>query len=189
LKKAKKRIYFVYIIGNLMDAEQLSNNILSLDSNIRFAGVLEKSGHLYAGGTRGGVTEYLKNRDSEISFSQTAYIVDLRKMFTPNLGNLEYIVYVHNKVKIFSLPVKDHIVVFSTNSEAVDVEEIAKSVLDYIRSVETQLSLYPPSNVVNREKRETVKNLHDSGMSEELIAEQLDLNVDTVKVIVKDTGM
>jgi DNA-binding NarL/FixJ family response regulator len=34
-----------------------------------------------------------------------------------------------------------------------------------------------------------VKNLHDSGMSEELIAEQLDLNVDTVKVIVKDTGM
>jgi len=26
-------------------------------------------------------------------------------------------------------------------------------------------------------------------MSEELIAEQLDLNVDTVKVIVKDTGM
>ena len=40
-----------------MDAEQLSNNILSLDSNIRFAGVLEKSGHLYAGGTRGGVTE------------------------------------------------------------------------------------------------------------------------------------
>jgi DNA-binding NarL/FixJ family response regulator len=49
--------------------------------------------------------------------------------------------------------------------------------------------LYPPSNVVNREKRETVKNLHDSGMSEELIAEQLDLNVDTVKIIVKDTGM
>lgn len=110
-------------------------------------------------------------------------------MFTPHLGNLEYIVYVHNKVKIFSIPVKDHIVVFSTNSQAVDVEEIAKSVLDYIRSVETQLSLYPPSNVINREKRETVKNLHDSGISEELIAEQLDLNVDTVKVIVKDTGM
>jgi DNA-binding NarL/FixJ family response regulator len=34
-----------------------------------------------------------------------------------------------------------------------------------------------------------VKNLHDSGISEELIAEQLDLNVDTVKVIVKDTGI
>jgi hypothetical protein len=171
-----------------MNAEQLSNNILSLESNIRFAGVLEKSGHLYAGGTRGGVTEYLKNRDSEISFSQTAYIVDLRKMFTTHLGNLEYIVYVHNKVKIFSMPVKDHIVVFSTSSEAVDIEDIAKRVLDYIRSVETQLSLYPPLNVINPEKTETVKNLYDSGMSEELIAEQLDLNVDTVKVIVKEAG-
>ena len=169
-----------------MNAEQLSNNILSLDSNIRFAGILEKSGHLYAGGTRGGVTEYLKSRDSEISFSQTAYIVDLRKMFTRDLGNLEYIVYVHNKVKIFSVPVKDHIVVFSTNADAVDIEDITKRVLEYIRSVETQLSLYQPPAAINREKRETVKNLHDSGMSEELIAEQLDLNVDTVKVIVKE---
>lgn len=172
-----------------MNAEELSNNILSLDSNIRFAGILEKSGHLYAGGTRGGVTEYLKSRDSEISFSQTAYIVDLRKMFTRDLGDLEYIVYVHNKVKIFSVPVKDHIVVFSTNAEAVDIEDMTKRVMEYIRSVETQLSLYPPATVINREKRETVKNLHDSGMSEELIAEQLDLSVDTVKVIVKEAAV
>lgn len=171
-----------------MNAEQLSNNILSLDSHIRFAGVLEKSGHLYAGGTRGGVTEYLKSRDSEISFSQTAYIVDLRRMFTSDLGDLEYIVYVHKKVKIFSIPVKDHILVFSTSSDAVDIENISNIVLDYIKSVETQLSLYPPSNVINPEKREAVKNLHDSGISEELIAEQLDLSVDTVKVIVKETG-
>ena len=48
--------------------------------------------------------------------------------------------------------------------------------------------MYPPLNVINPEKRETVKNLYDSGMSEELIAEQLDLNVDTVKVIVKEAG-
>jgi hypothetical protein len=171
-----------------MNAEQLSSNLLSLDSNIRFAGILEKSGHLYAGGTRGGVTEYLKNRDSEISFSQTAYIVDLRKMFTSALGSLEYIVYVHNKVKIFSVPVKDHIVVFSTNSDRTDIEELAKRVLDYLKSVESELYLFQPSNIINREKKETVKNLYDSGMSEELIAEQLDLSVDTVKVIVKESG-
>jgi hypothetical protein len=160
-----------------MNAEQLSSNLLSLDSNIRFAGILEKSGHLYAGGTRGGVTEYLRNRDSEISFSQTAYIVDLRKMFTSDLGSLEYIVYVHNKVKIFS-----------TNSDRTDIEDLAKRVLDYLKSVESELSLFQPSNIINREKKETVKNLYDSGMSEELIAEQLDLSVDTVKVIVKESG-
>ena len=126
-----------------MNAEQLSNNILSLESNIRFAGVLEKSGHLYAGGTRGGVTEYLKSRDSEISFSQTAYIVDLRKMFTPHLGNLEYIVYVHNKVKIFSMPVKDHIVVFSTSSEAVDIEDIAEKSLGLHKIYRNSVILVP----------------------------------------------
>ena len=64
-------------------------------------------------------------------------------MFTPHLGNLEYIVYVHNKVKIFSMPVKDHIVVFSTSSEAVDIEEIAKRVLDYIKSIRNSVIVVP----------------------------------------------
>jgi hypothetical protein len=168
-----------------MNAEQLSQNILAIDPGVRFAGVIEKSGHLYVGERREGTAEYLKSRDPEISFSQTAYIVDLRRMFTSELGDLQYLVYVHDKVKIFSIPVKDHIVVFSTE-KTIDVENIAKRVLEYIASVQSQLSLYPPSRFLDSEKIETVKNLHDSGISDELIAEQLDINVDTVGKIIKD---
>ncbi len=72
---------------------------------------MEKSGHLYAGCTREGFEEYLKGKNQEISFSQTAHIVEMRKTFSSDLGDLKYIVYAYDKVKIFSLPLKDQIVV------------------------------------------------------------------------------
>ena len=37
-----------------MRAEEFSKNILGVDPQIRFAGIMEKSGHLYAGGMREG---------------------------------------------------------------------------------------------------------------------------------------
>ena len=43
----------------MMRAEEFSKNILDLDDKIRFAGVMKKSGHLYAGCTREGFEEYL----------------------------------------------------------------------------------------------------------------------------------
>lgn len=168
-----------------MRAEQFSKNILGLHPKIRFAGVVEKSGHLYAGMRREDAPDKLSARNSEISIAQSAYIVDLRKMFTHELGELKSVVYTYAAVHLLSLPVKDHILVVSTESD-VKSDEIVAKIQAYIKSVESELSLYPPSNVVNAEKREALRNLLDSGISEELIAEQLDLDVDLVKMLVQE---
>ena len=168
-----------------MKADQFAKNVLALDQDIRFAGVMEKSGHLHAGVMKNGTEEYLKGRNPEISLAQSAYIVDLRKMFTQELGNLRAIAYSYDKVKLFSVPVKEHVLVFSTEAKA-SSDALIEKVLKYVKSVEGELSLYPPSNVVNEEKREALRNLHHSGISEELIAEQLDLDVNTVKVLIAE---
>ena len=168
-----------------MKAEQFSKNVLSLDAQIRFAGVMEKSGHLYAGNMKDGVQEHLKGRNPEISFAQSAYIVDLRKMFAQELGTLKAVTYIYDKVKLMSLPVKEHILVISAEI-GVNSDQLVDKILTYIKSVEAELSLYPPSNVVNAEKKEALRNLHDSGISEELIAEQLDLDVNTVKTLIAE---
>lgn len=168
-----------------MKAEQFSKNVLSLDPQIRFAGVMEKSGHLHAGVRKEGAEEYLKGRNPEISFAQSAYIVDLRKMFTQELGSLRSVVYVYDKVKLISMPVKEHVLVISTEPR-VESDALVEKVSKYIKSVESELSLYPPSNVVNEEKREALRNLHHSGISEDLIAEQLDLDVNTVKMLIAE---
>jgi uncharacterized protein DUF6659 len=168
-----------------MKAEQFAKNVLALDPEIRFAGVMEKSGHLYVGVRRDGTEEYLKGRSPEISLAQSAYVVDLRKMFTQELGNLKSIAYDYDKVKLISMPVKEHVLVISTEPR-VNADRLVEKVLNYIKSIETELSLYPPSNIVNDEKKEALMNLYHSGISEELIAEQLDLDVNTVKMLIAE---
>src|SRR5215208_4377951 len=126
-----------------MKAEEFSKHILSLDPLIRSAGVMEKSGHVYARSEREGVEARLKGRNSEISYAQSAYIVDLRKMFTPELGKLQTVAYMYDKVNLINFPVKDHLLVISTEAAA-KVDDICEKILKYITSVENELSLYPP---------------------------------------------
>jgi hypothetical protein len=168
-----------------MRAEQFSKNVLALHPKIRFAGVVEKSGHLYAGIRREDAPNKLSDKSSEISLAQSAYIIDLRKMFSQELGELRSVVYNYDSVNIVSVPVKDHILVVSIEPD-VRAEEVAAKVHEYVKTVQNELSLYPPSNVVNAEKKEMLRNLLESGISEELIAEQLDLDVNLVKVLVQE---
>ena len=168
-----------------MKAEEFSKNILSLDPKIRFAGLLEKSGHLFAGGSREGIDNYLHGKNSEFSLSQSAFIIDLRNFFSSEVGNLEYIVYAHNKVKMFNIPLKEYILVFSTEN-TINIEDIVKRISDYIKSVESQLMLHPPSNIITDEKKETLKNLYDSGIEEDMISDQLDLDLTTVRTLIKE---
>ena len=166
-------------------AEEFAKNILSIDPKIRFAGLIERSGYLFAGGFREGVNHYLKRSNAELSLSQSAHIVYLRERFLTELGNLKYIVYYYDKVKLFSMPVKQHILVFSTESTA-STEDVASKVSQYIKSMEHQLSLHPPSNIINKEKKETLRNLYESGFEEEVIADQLDLDLNTVRMLIKE---
>ena len=133
-----------------MKAEEFSKTILSLDPKIRFAGLLEKSGHLFAGGSREGIDNYLQGKNAEFSLSQSAFIIGLRNFFSSEVGNLEYIVYAHNRVKMFNIPLKEYILVFSTEN-TINIEDIVKKISDYIKSVESQLMLHPPSNIITDE--------------------------------------
>lgn len=169
-----------------MNSADLLNGILKLDSNIRFIGLLEKSGHLYSGGPIEGIVQHLTGRNSEVSLSQTAHIVQMRKNFSADLGELKYMVYAHDKVLVFSIPIlEDLILVFSTE-KGVNVNGIVTTITDYIKSIEPELKLEKPRKMVDEEKRRMVRNLYDSGITEDLIAEQMDLDINTVKILVQE---
>lgn len=169
-----------------MNTADLLEGILKLDTNIRFIGLLEKSGHLYSGGPIEGIVQYLTGRNSEVSLSQTAHMVQMRKNFSADLGELKYMVYAHDKVLVFSIPIlEDLILVFSTESD-VNVNSIVTRIMDYIKSVEPKLKLEKPRKMVDEEKRRMVINLYDSGITEDLIAEQMDLDINTVKILIQE---
>ena len=168
-----------------MKSEEFAKNILALDPSIRFAGLIERSGHLFAGGMREGTNTRLKGKTSDLSLMQSAHIILLRERFSEELGSLKYVLYDYDKVKMFSMSVKEYILVLSIEGK-VNVEDIVNKVTGYVRSIQGQLTLHPPSNIINKEKRETLRNLYASGYEEEVIADQLDLALSTVRVLIRE---
>jgi hypothetical protein len=157
---------------------------LTLNPALRFSGLVEKSGHLNASVIREGINEHLKGRSPEISYSQSAYIVELRKIFENELGSLNSVIYIYDKVVMFSIPIKNHIVVFSADS-SINIDSVFKQVHSFIKNSESELDLELGVKNISQEKKESVRNLYDSGISEEMIAEQVDLNLATVKNLIK----
>ncbi len=168
-----------------MNAEQFSKEILDLDESIRFSGIVEKSGHLHASVMREGLDEHLKGRNPEISFAQSAYIVDLRKMFTSELGALHSIIYLYDKVRMISMPIKDQILVLSADNRG-DLDELLTKLKKRVKVLQPELELRKVSVQIDKEKQEILKNLLESGISEDMIADQLDLDIETVKTLIHE---
>jgi hypothetical protein len=168
-----------------MKSEEFSKSILALDPTIRFAGLIERSGHLFAGGMREGANTQLKGKNSDVSLLQSAHIIFLRERFSEELGSLKYVLYDYEKVKMFSMPVKEYILVFSAESN-VNAEDIVNKVTQHVKSVQQELELHPPSNIINKEKRQTLRNLYESGYEEDVIADQLDIALSTVRMLIKE---
>jgi len=167
-----------------MNDVEFLNRLLTLNPALRFSGLVEKSGHLNASVIREGINEHLKGRSPEISYSQSAYIVELRKIFENELGALNSVIYIYDKVVMFSIPIKNHIVVFSAD-RSIEIDTVFKQVQSFIKNSEAELDLELGVKNISQEKKESVRNLYDSGISEEMIAEQVDLNLSTVKNLIK----
>jgi hypothetical protein len=130
----------IYNDSSNMNAEQFSKNILDLDENILFVGIVEKSGHLSISNQRIAIDEYLKGRNLEMIYSQSVYVTDLRKMLSNSFGNLNSISYTYEKMKILLFPIKDHILLVFVHKN-IKTDDMAKKIQNYIKSVEG-LDLY-----------------------------------------------
>ncbi len=123
-----------------MNAGQFTKNVLDLDENILFAGIVEKSGHLSSSNQRVAVDEYLKGRNLEMIYSQSVYVTDLRKMLSSSFGNLNSIVYVYETLKILLFPIKDHVLLIFIN-KSVETDDLTKKIYEYKNSL-NNLDLY-----------------------------------------------
>jgi predicted nucleic acid-binding protein len=68
---------------------------------------------------------------------------------------------------------------------SINTENIVEKISGYVKSI-GDISIFSPSNIVNEEKKEVLKNLLKSDIPEELIAEQLDLDLTTVRELIQE---
>ena len=120
------------------------------------------------------------NIDGSIRFSG----ID-RKMFTQQLGNLDFVVYLYEKVRMISMPLKDQVLVLSADNYG-NLDELLSKLKKRMKEIAPDLELRKAFTPLDKEKLEILRNLFESGISEEMIAEQLDLDIDTVKLAIRE---
>ena len=123
-----------------MKAEQFTKNILDLNDNILFSGIIEKSGHLNISSQRDSLDKYLKGRNAELIISESAYAVDLGKGFSSSFGNLNSICYEYSSFRILIIPVKEHILFLLINKN-VNTSDLSQQIYRIVNS-DNELDLY-----------------------------------------------
>jgi len=102
-----------------MDYEKLCNDVLSLDTKLRFVGVCDNTGEIIYGGLREGIKTFLT--DEEI---KKANLISLQRWRLHNtladrIGKARYAMEEYEKVKQITMPLEDeHLLLISTEVDA-----------------------------------------------------------------------
>jgi hypothetical protein len=83
------------------------------------------------------------------------------------------------------MPLKDQVLVLSADVLG-NLDDLLSKLKKAIKELEPELELRMISTPLNREKLEIIRNLFESGISEEMIADQLDLDLDMVKSAIRE---
>ncbi|MFN2434274.1 MAG: hypothetical protein ABR515_02755 [Nitrososphaeraceae archaeon] len=81
------------------------------------------------------------------------YIIELRKIFENELGDLNSVIYIYDKVIIFSIPIRNHVVVISSDKN-IDIDSDFKRVQSFIKNSETELDLEFRCQNIGRDEKE-----------------------------------
>jgi hypothetical protein len=103
---------------------------LTQENEIRFAGIIDESGKLVAGGFKTGITP-LENKESKLDdFMEFASRVSLRKEFDKTLGPINYLAARRDRLVLVSFPFPiSHFVLLISAETSVDIEKLAKKVV------------------------------------------------------------
>src|SRR5207245_11228459 len=97
-----------------MDFDKVCKKVMDLDPKIRFAGIINEKGRLFAGGMKEGVKSLEETGDDEMLYMQLVLRAKMRREFDRVLRPVEFALSYREKVIIMSLPMTDHVILFTT---------------------------------------------------------------------------
>ena len=96
------------------------------EPGIRFVGIVNNMGRQVAGGYKEGITPLVDDKGLKMCMEYTLQMF-MTKDLDAQLGCTEYIIAKRNKVKIISIPIKNNMILISTESDADDKHTIQKA--------------------------------------------------------------
>ena len=98
------------------------------EDGIRFIGVINNMGRQISGGYKKGITPLVDDEEHRMGIQHALGYV-LTTDFDESLGTVEHIVTKRKKVIMITIPIKDHIILISTEHN-VNSEDIVKKITD-----------------------------------------------------------
>ncbi len=111
-------------------------NHLLAESEIRFAGIVDKNGKLIAGGFKEGITPYENDETKLQSFFEFVSKASLRKELDKSLGPINYMAARRDKAVLVSFPFPiTQILLLISAEPTVNIESLAKKVVEIFTDV------------------------------------------------------
>ena len=114
-----------------MDYDEMCRKVLSLDSRIRFCGLINENGRLVAGGMKNGFKSLEDSRDDEMLYMELVLRAKMRKEFDKVLGPVEFAMSYRDKLIIMSFPVDNNILLVSSE-KGIDFSKIPFDIIKII---------------------------------------------------------
>ena len=109
---------------------------LLVESDIRFAGIVDKDGELIAGGFKEGLTPYEDDETKLQAFFEFVSKASIRKEFDESLGPINYIAARRDKAVLVSFPFPvTQILLLISAEPSVNIESLAKKVIKIFTDV------------------------------------------------------
>jgi len=119
-----------------MDFEELCKKVFAFGDDIRYAGVIDDSGALIAGGMRKGTDSIVSETDEELFLTQTALRKSMRERFDGAMGRARFAYVEREKISIMTFYMRDKIllVTLEPNVESHTAMDIADDTMELLNN-------------------------------------------------------
>jgi hypothetical protein len=90
-----------------MDLNKLCERVFALNDDIRYAGVIDSTGALIAGGMRKGIDSIVSETDEELFLTQTALRKSMRERFDASMGRARFAYIEREKMSLLTFYMAD----------------------------------------------------------------------------------
>lgn len=115
-----------------MNFDELCGNVMKIDNEIRFAGVLDKNGQLVSGGYKDGLSSHLLTDESKMSFHYASKAWESRKNLSHRVGKERFSIVEFEKVKQISVPVDAQNILLVSVEPQVEHNKIVREILSLL---------------------------------------------------------
>jgi hypothetical protein len=122
-----------------MDYQKIIDTIFELNDGIRYAGLIDETGSLIAGGMRHGIDSIVDQPSEELYLTHTALRKSMRERFDDTMGKARFVYVEREKLSLltFYLDKKMLLITLEPNLESQNTIDLAEDILDIVSGNKT----------------------------------------------------